>query len=110
MTRYDSDRINDLFAGSSCDLTPAPVRHAAYVLYAPVSRDPEVSRHCASVLSDTELQRADRFVTEYDKTEFKQRRAFRRSCHPKLGLMSRVAAGSRLNHVLRRNAIVSSHT
>ena len=80
MTRYDSDRINDLFAGSSCDLTPAPVRHAAYVLYAPVSRDPEVSRYCASVLSDTELQRADRFVNEYDKAEFKQRRAFRRFC------------------------------
>jgi phosphopantetheine--protein transferase-like protein len=80
MTRFDSDRINDLFAGNSCDLTPASVRHAAYVLYAPVSRDPEVSRHCASVLSDTELQRVDRFVNEYDKAEFKQRRAFRRFC------------------------------
>jgi len=80
MTRYDSDRINDLFAGSSRDVTPALVRHAAYVLYAPVSRDPEVSRQCASVLSDTELQRADRFVKEYDKAEFKQRRAFRRFC------------------------------
>ncbi len=80
MTRYDSKRINDLFAGSSCDLTPAPVRHAAYVLYAPVSHDPELSRHGASVLSDTELQRADRFVTEYHKAQFKQRRAFRRFC------------------------------
>ena len=59
MTRYDSDRINDFFAGSSCDLTPAPVRHAAHVLYAPVSHDPEVTRRCASVLSDTELQRAE---------------------------------------------------
>ncbi len=80
MTRYDSDRINDFFAGSSRDLTPAPVRHAAHVLYAPVSRDPEVSRRCASVLSDTELQRADRFVTQGDKALFKQRRAFRRFC------------------------------
>jgi phosphopantetheinyl transferase len=80
MTRDDSDRINDLFAGSSCDLTPAPVRHAAHVLYAPVSYDPEVTRLCASVLSDTELRRADRFVTEYDKAQFKQRRAFRRFC------------------------------
>jgi 4'-phosphopantetheinyl transferase len=80
MTRYDSNRINDLFAGSSCDLTPAPVRHAAYVLCAPVSRDPEVSRHCASVLSDTELQRANRFVNEFDKAQFIQRRAFRRFC------------------------------
>jgi phosphopantetheine--protein transferase-like protein len=80
MTRDDSDRIAFFFAAGSRDLTPAPVRHAAYVLYAPVSRDPEVSRHCASVLSDTELQRADRFVTEYDKAQFKQRRAFRRFC------------------------------
>jgi phosphopantetheine--protein transferase-like protein len=80
MIRVDSDRINDHFAASSRDLTPASARHAAYVLYAPVSRDPEVSRYCASVLSDTELQRADRFVNEYDKAEFKQRRAFRRFC------------------------------
>ena len=80
MTRYDSDRINDLFAGSSCDLTPAPVRHAAHVLYEPVSHDPEVTRRCASVLSDTELQRADRFATQGDKALFTQRRAFRRFC------------------------------
>ncbi len=80
MIRDHGDRINDLFAASSRDLTPASARHAAHVLYAPVSRDPEVSRHCASVLSDTELQRADRFVTEYDKAQFKQRRAFRRFC------------------------------
>jgi 4'-phosphopantetheinyl transferase len=80
MTRTDSDHINDLFADSSRDLTPASARNMACVLYAPVSHDPEVSRHCASVLSDTELQRADRFVTEYDKAQFKQRRAFRRFC------------------------------
>jgi 4'-phosphopantetheinyl transferase len=80
MTRCDSDRINDLFAGNSCDLTPASARHAAYVLYAPVSRDLEVTRHCSSVLSDSELQRADHFVNEYDKAQFKQRRAFRRFC------------------------------
>lgn len=80
MTRDDSDRINDLFAAGSRDLTPAPARHAAHVLYAPVSRDPEVTRHCASALSDTELQRAERFVTESDKVLFKQRRAFRRFC------------------------------
>ncbi len=80
MTRYDSDRINNLFAAGSRDVTPASARQVAYVLYAPVSRDPEVSRYCASVLSDTELQRADRFVNEYDKAQFKQRRAFRRFC------------------------------
>ena len=80
MSRNDSDRINDLFAAGSRDLTPVSARHAAYVLYAPVSRDPEVTRLCASVLSDTELRRADRFVTEFDKAQFKQRRAFRRFC------------------------------
>ncbi len=41
---------------------------------------PEASRRCGSVLSDTELQRADRFVTEDGKAHFKQRRAFRRYC------------------------------
>jgi 4'-phosphopantetheinyl transferase len=50
------------------------------VLYAPVSGDSEVSRLCASVLSDAELQRADRFAAEDDKARFEQRRAFRRFC------------------------------
>jgi phosphopantetheinyl transferase len=80
MTRDHSDPVTDLFAAGTRDLTPASARHAACVLYAPVSRDPEVTRHCASVLSDTELQRADRFVTESDKALFQQRRAFRRFC------------------------------
>jgi len=70
----------DLFAAASRDLTPAFARHAAHVLYAPVSRDPEVSSRCASVLSETELQRADRFAAEGDKAQFEQRRAFRRFC------------------------------
>ncbi len=80
MRRDDSDWVNDLFAAGTRDWTPAPARHAACVLYAPVSRDPEASRRCGSVLSDTELQRADRFVTEDGKAHFKQRRAFRRYC------------------------------
>jgi 4'-phosphopantetheinyl transferase len=50
------------------------------VLYAPVSHDPDVTRHCASVLSDTELQRACRFAKQGDGALFKQRRAFRRFC------------------------------
>ncbi|OQY44149.1 MAG: hypothetical protein B6240_11010 [Desulfobacteraceae bacterium 4572_87] len=80
MTRDPSERIKDLFAAGSHDLTPASTRHAVYVLYAPVSRDPEVTNLCASVLSDTELRRADRFVNDYDKRQFIQRRAFRRFC------------------------------
>jgi phosphopantetheinyl transferase len=80
MSKDHNDRIAELFAAGSRDLTPASMRHAAVVLYAPVSRDPEVTRLCASVLSDTELTRADRFVSEFDKARFKQRRAFRRLC------------------------------
>jgi 4'-phosphopantetheinyl transferase len=80
MTENDSDWVNDVFAAGARDWTPASARHAAYVLYAPVSRDPEASKRCASVLSDSELQKADRFVTEFDKAHFKQRRAFRRYC------------------------------
>ena len=72
--------VNDLFAAGARDWTPSSARHAAYVLYATVSRDPEASRRCESVLSDTELRRADRFVTEEGRTNFKQRRAFRRYC------------------------------
>ena len=80
MARDDSDRIYDHYAAGSHDLTPASARHAAYVLYAPVSLDSEVSRQCASVLSGAELQRADRFATQDDKILFIQRRAFRRYC------------------------------
>ncbi len=80
MPRDDSEWVNDLFAASARDWTPASANHAAHVLYAPASRDPEALRRCAAVLSDTELQRADRFVTEDGKARFKQRRAFRRYC------------------------------
>ena len=76
----NSNRVIDFFTDSSCDLTPSPVRHAAHVLYVPVSHDPEVTRCCDSILSPTERQRADRFVTQADQTVFKQRRAFRRFC------------------------------
>ncbi|MEA3277500.1 MAG: 4'-phosphopantetheinyl transferase superfamily protein [Pseudomonadota bacterium] len=80
MTRDNRDPITEIFAARARDLTPASARHVAHVLYAPVSPDPDVTRHCATVLSDTELQRADRFVADYDKAQFNQRRAFRRFC------------------------------
>jgi phosphopantetheine--protein transferase-like protein len=76
----DSEWVNELLAAGVCDWTPAALRHAVQVLYMPVSRDPEVSRRCAAVLSDTERQRAGRFVTEEGKVHFQQRRAFRRYC------------------------------
>ena len=80
MRRNDSDTVTDLFAAGARDCTPAPARSAACVLYTPVSPDPEVSRRCAVVLSDSEVQRADRFVTEDGRAHFQQRRAFRRYC------------------------------
>jgi phosphopantetheinyl transferase len=80
MTRDDSEWVNAMFAASACDWTPESANHAAHVLYAPNSRDPEASWRCVSVLSDPELQRADRFLTEDSMAHFKQRRAFRRYC------------------------------
>ena len=79
-SRDDNQQIKNHFAAVSRDLTPTSVRHAACILHAPVSRDSEATRQCASVLSLAELQRADRFVSEDDKAHFKQRRAFRRFC------------------------------
>ena len=74
------DRIGELLTVGSRDMTPASARHAARVLYAPVSRDAEVSKRCASILSDAELQRRDRLAAECDQARFEQRRAFRRFC------------------------------
>ena len=80
MTCDASTRVNDLFAASAHDCTPAPARHMARVLFAPVSRDPEVVSRCASVLSDAEKRRAQSFLAEGGKAHFKQQRAFRRYC------------------------------
>jgi len=80
MTRNDNDWVNGLFTTGARDWIPPAATSAVCVLYVPVSRDPEASKRCESVLSDTELQRAERFVSEDLKTHFKQRRAFRRYC------------------------------
>jgi len=80
MRQNDSDWVSDLFAAGARDWTPVSAQHAACVLYAPVSSDPDVSRRCASVLSESELQRARRFVTAENRAHFTQRRAFRRYC------------------------------
>ena len=75
-----SERINELFSESARDVTPDSARHQARVLYAPIIRDVEVSRHCVSLLSDAELRKRARFAAECDKALFEQRRAFRRLC------------------------------
>ena len=80
MTWDASARVNDLFAASARDCTPAPARHMASVLFAPVSRDPEAVSRCASVLSDAEKRRAQSFLAEGGEAHFKQQRAFRRYC------------------------------
>jgi 4'-phosphopantetheinyl transferase len=80
MAKDGSIRIYEHFASNSRELTPAPVRHAARLLYAPVSVDPQVTKRCASVLSNTEIQRVGRFAIQGDKALFIQRRAFRRFC------------------------------
>ena len=48
MTRALSDQVRDHFAAGTRDLTPTSARHAACVLYAPVSSDSDVSENCAS--------------------------------------------------------------
>jgi len=92
MMTDNSDWINHHFSVVSRELTPPSARSAACTLYAPLSPDSEVSRRCASVLSDTELRRAQRFAAEYDKSRFIQRRAFRRFCAARaLGLSGRLS-------------------
>jgi 4'-phosphopantetheinyl transferase len=80
MSRDCSDRIATHFGACARDLTPSSKRHASQVFFAPVSPDPEVTRNCSSVLSNIELQRADRFAKEDHRALFIQRRAFRRFC------------------------------
>ena len=80
MTIDQSDRVKDLFTGSTRDLTPASSRHTARVLFVPTSQDPEVSKLCASVLSEAERRRAERFAGDDHRARFEQRRAFRRFC------------------------------
>jgi phosphopantetheinyl transferase len=84
MTSHASCEVYDYFESCSIDLTPSSARFGADVLYAPYSSDPDVARICSSILADSELLRAGRFVLEADKERFIQRRAFRRFCGVKM--------------------------
>jgi hypothetical protein len=64
MTRDDTAWISDLFASCTRDWTPASARDGACVLYTLLVHNPEASRRCGSVLSESERRRAERFVTE----------------------------------------------
>lgn len=80
MSQTQGDQVRGFFAAYSRNVTPAPLQHTVQVLYAPIARDPEFIRCCASVLSPEELSRAERFTRHADRSLFIQRRAFRRYC------------------------------
>lgn len=80
MTPDATNRINEHFGNVVEDWTPSAARGAAQMLFAPVCADPLVSRFCATVLSDAELETAKHFKIESDRNRFMQRRAFRRFC------------------------------
>lgn len=80
MTQNDSAWVNKMFSELAREVTPAAARDAACVLFAPFSPDLEAAGRCASILSDQERERSDRFLTKELKTRFEQRRAFRRYC------------------------------
>jgi 4'-phosphopantetheinyl transferase len=69
-----------MFSERGRDVTPSAVRGTACVFYTPASSDPETASRCASLLSDEERARSQRFVTGELKSHFEQRRAFRRYC------------------------------
>jgi phosphopantetheinyl transferase len=75
-----SDLVKKHFADHARDLTPISAGKTACVLYVPVSHDPGISRHCESVLSSAEAHRANRFISQFDRDQFRQRRAFRKFC------------------------------
>ena len=80
MSREISAWSGDYFSTVSRDLTPASLGTATRVLFAPLSRDSQVSQRCAAVLSDNERRRAQRFAGEEERSRYIQRRAFRRFC------------------------------
>ena len=80
MARGETDKTMGLFAERSLDLTPIKARHAVSIIYAPFSRDREVTKICTSLLTEVELKRVGRFTAEHDRENFTQRRAFRIFC------------------------------
>lgn len=68
------------FSSATSEVIEVDATQLVTVLYVPYSRDLSVSEHCSSVLSKRELERAERFSTEFENRHYKQRRAFRRYC------------------------------
>ena len=80
MTMGIDNKVRNHFMAHVCNLTPASLRHAVHVLFAPVSEGPDTSNLCASVLSKNERQAMERKSVTGQRAEFAQRRAFRRYC------------------------------
>lgn len=80
MTMDVDNTVKSHFMTHVCNLTPACLRHAVHVLFAPVSDDPNISDLCVSVLSKSERQAMERKSVSGQRAEFAQRRAFRRFC------------------------------
>ncbi len=80
MRQSDSEQVFELFKAGVQDWTPAQAAPAACVLFAPVHGDADAAKQCAAILSDSERERAGRFVTARERDLFVQRRAFRRYC------------------------------
>lgn len=71
--------VEALFAGQAQDWTPEPARRACRVIFVPVSPGPSTSL-CARIISDSERETGQRFITAELACHFYQRRAFRRFC------------------------------
>jgi phosphopantetheinyl transferase len=75
-----SESISHFFEASVQDLTPTDPYHDISVLFMPVRHDGPAADFFGSILSLSELSRAERFNAVDHKISFLQRRAFRRFC------------------------------
>ena len=101
MTQSPSVWVKDCLSARSRDITPAAVCDATQVLYAPINNNPEFTRACALLLSESELRRSERFARAADRSLFLQRRAFRRFCGAQL--LGNSQSLSRVNFVETEN-------
>jgi phosphopantetheinyl transferase len=88
-------KLHQYFSERARDITPVAARDAACVFYVPVLSDADAASRWATVLSDGERERSERFLTKELKTHFEQRRAFRRYC----GALA-LGSGSSLSQVV----------
>jgi len=78
MTSNHNDRAKELFDENANEL--GSITLADDILFMPTLSDGGCISQCLSTLSDIELQQANCFLTNRDRSLFIQRRAFRRYC------------------------------